>query len=131
MEKSAKKLNKSNIVKLIKEEAEFILTKEEYHKKVTKLNDELKNLYENRDFVGTFGFKGDDKSKSISGFADTPNISYIAQLEKEFNAEDLKSEETLNEEELNEIGKLQKENESLKKEMDEIKTFISEMKNKK
>ena len=46
------------------------------------------NDYENRDFVGTFGFHGDDASKSVSGFKETPNISYIAQLEKEFAAEE-------------------------------------------
>lgn len=132
MEKGAKKLNKSNILKLIKEEAEFILKKEEYYKKVSKINDELKSLYENRDFVGTFGFHGDDKSKSVSGFKETPNISYIAMLEKEFAAQDAakenKTQETINEDQLNEIDKLKEENSNLKKQIEEISAFISEMK---
>ena len=125
----SKKLNKSNIINLIKEEANFILKKEEYYKQVTQLNDELKNLYENRDFVGTFGFQGDNKNKSVSGFVDTPNISYIAQLEKEFAEQDKKENiSQINEDELNEIDELKKENSNLKKQIEEISAFISEMK---
>lgn len=124
-----KKLNKSNILSLIKEEADFILKKEEYHERITQINEDIKNLYENRDFVGTFGFQGDDKNKSVSGFVDTPNISYIAQLEKEFAAQDAKEEvATINEDELNEINELKKENSNLKKQIEEISAFISEMK---
>ena len=37
MEKGAKKIDKENILKLIKEEAEFILKKEEYYEKVKSL----------------------------------------------------------------------------------------------
>ena len=132
MEKSSKIIDKKKIVKLIKEEADFILKKEQYYEKVKELNEELKNLYENRDFVGTFGFQGDDASKSVSGFKETPNISYIAQLEKEFAAEDArkaaKEEVTLNEDELTEIGKLKEENKQLKNQIEEISAFISEMK---
>jgi len=132
MEKSSKIIDKKKIVKLIKEEADFILKKEQYYEKVKNLNEELKNLYENRDFVGTFGFQGDDASKSVSGFKETPNISYIAQLEKEFAAEDAKKaakeEVTLNEDELTEIGKLKEENKQLKNQIEEISAFISEMK---
>jgi hypothetical protein len=132
MEKSSKIIDKKKIVKLIKEEADFILKKEQYYEKVKNLNEELKNLYENRDFVGTFGFQGDDASKSVSGFKETPNISYIAQLEKEFAAEDArkaaKEEVTLNEDELTEIGKLKEENKQLKNQIEEISAFISEMK---
>tara|TARA_Y100000389_G_C17282061_1_gene423487 strand:- start:414 stop:812 length:399 start_codon:yes stop_codon:yes gene_type:complete len=126
----SKKLNKSNVLDLIKEEADFILKKEEYHSKITQINEDIKGLYENRDFVGTFGFEGDNKSKSVSGFVETPNISYIAQLEKEFAAQDSKNEEaaTINEDELNEIDQLKKENSNLKKQMEEISAFISEMK---
>ena len=127
MKKESKQLNKSNILKLIKEEAEFILKKEAYHNKVVELNKELKNLYENRDFVGTFGFVGDNKTKSVSGFNETPNISYIAMLEKEMNAQDaMKS--NINEDEINEIDKLKEENTNLKKQIEEISAFISEMK---
>jgi hypothetical protein len=126
---NSKKLNKSNILNLIKEEAEFILKKEEYYKKVTQINEEIKNLYENRDFVGTFGFQGDNKDKSVSGFVDTPNISYIAQLEKEFAKQDeIEEISTINEDELNEIDELKKENKNLKKQIEEITAFISEMK---
>lgn len=126
---NSKKLNKSNILSLIKEEAEFILKKEEYYKKVTQINEEIKNLYENRDFVGTFGFQGDNKDKSVSGFVETPNISYIAQLEKEFAKQDeIEEASTINEDELNEIDELKKENKNLKKQIEEITAFISEMK---
>jgi uncharacterized coiled-coil DUF342 family protein len=129
MKEVAKKLGKKEVIKLIKEEAEFIMKKEEYHNKITELNEELKNLYENRDFVGTFGFVGDDKDKSVSGFKETPNISYIAMLEKEFaKADAAKEESALNEDEINEIDSLKKENEKLKQEIEEISAFISEMK---
>ena len=128
MEKGAKKIDKENILKLIKEEAEFILKKEEYYEKVKTLEVELKNLYENRDFVGTFGFEGDNASKSISGFENTPNISYIAQLEKEFAAQDKVNENIINEDELNEVEKLKEENNKLKTQLEEITAFISEMK---
>jgi uncharacterized coiled-coil DUF342 family protein len=124
-----KTLNKSNILNLIKEEANFILKQEELHNKVTQMNEEIKNLYENRDFVGTFGFEGDNKDKSVSGFVDTPNISYIAQLEKDFAAQDAKENiSTINEDELNEMDELKKENKNLKKQIEEISAFISEMK---
>lgn len=124
-----KTLNKSNILNLIKEEANFILKQEELHNKVTQMNEEIKNLYENRDFVGTFGFEGDNKDKSVSGFIDTPNISYIAQLEKDFAAQDAKEDiSTINEDELNEMDELKKENKNLKKQIEEISAFISEMK---
>ena len=128
MEKGAKKIDKENILKLIKEEAEFILKKEEYYEKVKTLEVELKNLYENRDFVGTFGFEGDNASKSISGFENTPNISYIAQLEKEFSEKDKVNETIINEDELNEVEKLKEENNKLKTQLEEITAFISEMK---
>ena len=128
MEKGAKKIDKENILKLIKEEAEFILKKEEYYEKVKSLEVELKNLYENRDFVGTFGFEGDNASKSISGFENTPNISYIAQLEKEFAEKDKVNETIINEDELNEVEKLKEENNKLKTQLEEITAFISEMK---
>lgn len=124
-----KTLNKSNILNLIKEEANFILKQEELHNKVTQMNEEIKNLYENRDFVGTFGFEGDNKDKSVSGFIDTPNISYIAQLERDFAAQDAKEDiSTINEDELNEMDELKKENKNLKKQIEEISAFISEMK---
>ena len=93
------------------------------------MNEEIKNLYENRDFVGTFGFEGDNKSKSVSGFVDTPNISYIAQLEKDFASQGAKDEaSTINEDELNEMDELKKENNNLKKQIEEISAFMSEMK---
>ena len=124
-----KTLNKSNILNLIEEEANFILKKEELHNKITQMNEEIKNLYENRDFVGTFGFEGDNKDKSVSGFVDAPNISYIAQLEKDFAAQDAKEDvSAINEDELNEMDQLKKENNNLKKQIEEISAFISEMK---
>jgi capsule polysaccharide export protein KpsE/RkpR len=127
----SKKIDKKQILNLIKEEANFIVKKEEYRNKVLALNEELKKLYENRAFAGTFGFKGD--TNSVSGFVDTPNISYIAQLEKEFEKQDASKENTevINEDELSEIESLKKENEKLKKQMEEISKSISEMKNAK
>jgi hypothetical protein len=129
----SKKIDKKQILNLIKEEANFILKKEEYRDKVIKLNSELKALYENRAFAGTFGFKGDSSDKNVSGFVETPNISYIAQLEKEFINSDTSKEqsEVIKEDELNEIQSLKKENENLKKQIEEISKFISEMKNAK
>ena len=128
----SKKIDKKQILNLIKEEANFILKKEEYRNKVLKINSELKALYENRAFAGTFGFKGDKGDKNISGFVETPNISYIAQLEKEFaNSDATRESEVIKEEELNEIQSLKKENENLKKQIEEISQFISEMKNAK
>jgi hypothetical protein len=129
----SKKIDKKQILNLIKEEANFILKKEEYRDKVIKLNSELKALYENRAFAGTFGFKGDMGDKNVTGFAETPNISYIAQLEKEFAKNETSKEqnEVIKEDELNEIQSLKKENENLKKQIEEISKFISEMKNAK
>lgn len=131
----SKKIDKKQILNLIKEEANFILKKEEYRDKVIKLNSELKALYENRAFAGTFGFKGDKGDKNVSGFVDTPNISYIAQLEKEFaeldSSKEKEQSEVIKEDELNEIQSLKSENENLKKQIEEISKFISEMKNAK
>ncbi len=126
----SKKIDKKQILNLIKEEANFIIKKEEYRNKVIKLNSELKALYENRVFAGTFGFKGDKGDNNVSGFVETPNISYIAQLEKEFAKSDT-SIEVIKEDELNEIQSLKNENENLKKQIEEISKFISEMKNAK
>jgi hypothetical protein len=129
----SKKIDKKQILNLIKEEANFIIKKEEYRDKVIKLNSELKALYENRAFAGTFGFKGDKGDGNVSGFVETPNISYIAQLEKEFAKSDASKEqsEVIKEDELNEIQSLKSENENLKKQIEEISKFISEMKNAK
>jgi hypothetical protein len=129
----SKKIDKKQILNLIKEEANFILKKEEYRNRVLQLNSELKALYENRAFAGTFGFKGDKGDKNVTGFAETPNISYIAQLEKEFAKSDASKEqsEVIKEDELNEIQLLKNENENLKKQIEEISKFISEMKNAK
>jgi hypothetical protein len=129
----SKKIDKKQILNLIKEEANFIIKKEEYRDKVIKLNSELKALYENRAFAGTFGFKGDKGDSNVSGFVETPNISYIAQLEKEFAKNDASKEqsEVIKEDELNEIQSLKNENENLKKQIEEISKFISEMKNAK
>jgi hypothetical protein len=126
MEKAAKKINKNYILNVIKEEAEFLIKKDEYLKKVKNLNDEIKNLYENRSFAGTFGFAGDDSQKSKSGFVNPQNISYIAQLEKEFGAEDSSDDE--GSKEINEVTELQKENENLKKQLEEIAAFMKTMK---
>jgi len=128
----SKKIDKKQILNLIKEEANFILKKEEYRNRVLQLNSELKALYENRAFAGTFGFKGDKGDKNITGFAETPNISYIAQLEKEFaNSDAARESEVIKEDQLNEIQALKNENENLKKQIEEISKFISEMKNAK
>lgn len=129
----SKKIDKKQILNLIKEEANFIIKKEEYRNKVIKLNSELKALYENRVFSGAFGFKGGMGDRNASGFVEAPNISYIAQLEKEFAKSDATKESAnaINDDGFNEVQNLKKENENLKKQIEEISKFISEMKNAK
>jgi hypothetical protein len=120
------KITKEKITSLIKEEAEVIKRKKEIYDEVIKLNDELKEINENRGITGTFGFTGDmAKNASVSGFEVTPNISYIAQLEKEMGIE--KEEAPINEEELLEIESLREENKTLKERLNKIEETLKSL----
>ena len=111
-----KKITKDFILESIEKEAKIYARKNELYEQVKKINEELKNLNEHSP-LASFGFKvdGDNSQKNPSGFVNPPNISYIAQLEKEMNSE------TINEENLLEIEKLRSENESLKSEIENLK----------
>jgi len=124
----ATKITKDKIISLIKEEKEVILRKKEIYEELMKLNSELKTISESKGIAGTFGFKGDmgDKNANLSGFEETPNISYIAQLEKEMG---LDREDSLNEDELNEVSKLKEENKNLKEQLDSIQETLKTITN--
>jgi hypothetical protein len=113
-----KKLSPKVIKDAIIEEAKKLNRKKEIYSSVVALNEELKRLDE-VGFVGSFGFQapGDVSSQTKTGFAAPINISHIARLEAE-----MAPEATITEEDrLNEIKKLQEENETLRKEIAEIK----------
>lgn len=109
------KITAQVIIDSIDKMSEILVKKHELYENVKLINSELKNLYESAPpMVGSFGFKTDnDAAKNISGFVDQPNISYIAKLESEMNEEGSTT--------LNEVEVLQKENEKLKKELEELK----------
>lgn len=115
------KLTKEKVIELIKEEASVVKRKKEIYEEVKKINAELKELNENKGLAGTFGFVGD--SGNASGFENPQNISYIAQLEKEFGIEK-NEDEAINEDELNEISKLKDENEVLREKLKNIEETI-------
>lgn len=111
------KITPDSILNAIEKTAEMMVKKYEIYENIKTINNELKNLYESAPpMVGSYGFvaQGDTTQKTnISGFDSNPNISYIAQLEKEMG------EETENS--LNEVETLKLENEKLKREIDELK----------
>lgn len=109
------KINKDVILETIVKEAQIIARKHDLYDQVKSINEELKKLYESGPLVSTFGFKTptDGLNKSVTGFEATPNISYIAQLEKEMGEEN---------ETINEIENIKLENEKLRKELEELKS---------
>ena len=111
-----KKITKDFILESIEKQAKIYARKNDLYEQVKGINEELKDLNENSPLT-SFGFKvdGDNSQKNPSGFVNPPNISYIAQLEKEMNSDNI------NEENLLEIDKLRSENESLKKEIENLK----------
>jgi len=110
------KINKDFILESIEKQAKIYARKAELYDLVKDINEELKQLNENSP-VASFGFiaSNDAFGKNKTGFVSSPNISYIAQLEKDMNSE------SINEENLLEIDELKKENEALKKEIEDLK----------
>lgn len=113
------KLDKNVVLETIQKEADSYLRKMNIYEQVKSLNTELKGLYENSPMMSSFGFKhaGDVTNKYKTGFQDSQNISFIAQLEKEM--------EENNESSLNEVEILKQENEVLRKELEELKSAKS------
>ena len=111
------KITSDSILDAIDKTAKVMVKKHELYESVKTINAELKVIYESAPMVGSYGFAStsDSTEKSgITGFETTPNISYIAQLEKEMGEE--KEDKSLNEVEV-----LKLENETLKKELAELK----------
>lgn len=113
------KITKDFILESIEKNARIIARKHEIYETLKEINEELKGLNENAPVL-SYGFKADSDAsvkKNPTGFVNSPNISYIAQLEAEMGPEN-----SINEENVMEIEKLKKENESLKKELEAVKS---------
>lgn len=112
------KITQDSILEAIEKTAQVMVRKYELYESIKNINSELKTLYESAPpMVGSYGFMtpGDSTQKSnVSGFENQPNISFIAQLEKEMGEE---NQETS----LNEVETLKLENEKLKKELEELR----------
>lgn len=113
------KITKDFILESIEKQAKVYARKAELYDLIKEVNEELKNLNENSP-VASFGFIGTNDAFGMgkaakTGFVNSPNISYIAQLEQEMNSN------SINEENLLEIDELKKENENLKKEIENLK----------
>jgi len=109
------KLDKNIILETIQQEADAYVRKANIYGELKKLNEELKNLYEQGPMVMSFGFKHDNDgiNKSKTGFQDSQSLSYIAQLEQDMTD----NSDTA----LNEVDILKQENEVLRKELEELK----------
>lgn len=117
-----KKITPTAIKAAIVEEALKIKRKKELYENVRNINSELKQLNE-VNWVGSFGFQvpGDNHLKTKTGFVnDFQNISHIAELEKEMQAEE--SVSPIKEDVLDEVNRLKEELAALKKENEELKT---------
>jgi len=120
LEMKTNKITKDFILESIEKQAKIYARKSELYELIKEVNEELKELNENSP-VASFGFVASNDAfgmgkASRTGFVNTPNISYIAQLEQEMN-----SNNSINEENLLEIDELKKENEALKKEIEDLK----------
>lgn len=114
------KINKDFILESIEKQAKIYARKAELYDVIKEINEELKQLNENSP-IASFGFVASNDAfgmgkSSKSGFVNSPNISYIAQLENEMNSN------AINEENLLEIDDLKKENDALKKEIESLKS---------
>lgn len=113
------KITQDSILDAIEKTAQIMVRKYELYENIKEINGELKALYESaRPMIGSYGFvaPGDSTQKSnVSGFENQPNISFIAQLEKEMG-------ENKNETSLNEVETLKIENEKLRKELEELRS---------
>jgi hypothetical protein len=117
-----KKITPSAIKAAIIEEAIKIKRKKELYESVRTINGELKQLNE-VGWVGTFGFQGpsDISNKTKTGFVnDFQNISHIAELEREMQAEEAVA--PITEDVLDEVNRLKTELAALKRENEELKT---------
>lgn len=113
------KITKDFILESIEKQARIFARKHEIYETLKEINQELKSLNENAPVL-SYGFKFDGDAmngKNTTGFLNSPNISYIAQLESEMN-----EDKNINEENLLEIDELKKENEALKKELESLKS---------
>jgi hypothetical protein len=113
------KITKDFILESIEKQARIFARKHELYESLKEINEELRTLSENAPVL-SYGFKFDGDAlngKSATGFLNSPNISYIAQLEAEMNQDN-----KMNEENLLEIDQLKKENETLKKELESLKS---------
>jgi len=113
------KISKDFILESIEKQAKIYARKSELYDLIKEVNEELKQLNENSP-IASFGFVASNDALGMgkaakTGFVNTPNISYIAQLEQEMNSN------SINEENLMEIDELKKENDALKKEIEDLK----------
>jgi hypothetical protein len=113
------KISKDFILESIEKQAKIYARKSELYDLIKEVNEELKQLNENSP-IASFGFIASNDALGMgkaarTGFVNTPNISYIAQLEQEMNSN------SINEENLMEIDELKKENDALKKEIEDLK----------
>lgn len=113
------KISKDFILESIEKQAKIYARKSELYDLIKEVNEELKQLNENSP-IASFGFVASNDALGMgkaakTGFVNTPNISYIAQLEQEMNSN------SINEENLMEIDELKKENDALKKELEDLK----------
>jgi hypothetical protein len=114
-----KKITPSDIRAAIVEEALRRKEKKQLYESAKGINSRLAQLNE-VSWVGTFGFQSpsDTSNKTKTGFVgDFQNISHIAELEREMQAE----ESMIQEDTVDEMTKLKEEIEALKKENDELK----------
>lgn len=117
-----KKIAPSEIRKAIVEQALIRKEKVQLYESAKNINNRLAQLNE-VNWVGTFGFQSasDNSNKTKTGFVnDFQNISHIAELEREMQAEE--ENKTIQEDVVDEMTKLKEEIEALKKENEELKS---------
>ena len=136
------KIDKKQVLQLIKEEAYIITRKQELYSEIKKIEDELKKLNEcmglaGKGLSGTFGFEGSGdsaKKSNHNGFVNPMSISHIEQLAKDMGMENpyaSKESEGFGDE-FNEKGGdesgVKHENELLKKEIEQLKSMLESKK---
>jgi len=130
------KITPEKLQEMIKKEAEVIKRKKELYEQVKQISSEVMSLNENYSFAGTFGFASptDKHNVSPTGFVNTPNISHLARLEAEMaHLEEVEEQEApvINEDQLNELDSLKRENEALKSKLESIGKLFEGKKSKK
>ncbi len=134
------KINKDKVLQLIKEEAYIITRKREIYEEVKKIEDELKNLNEcmglaGQGMVGTFGFDNSRdaaKKTNATGFVNPMSISHIEQLAKDMGMENPYASKDYegfgdesNPKSSDADDSINKENELLKKEVEQLKSMLA------